>query len=76
MANPKRRHSHSRTRLRRGHDFLSNTHTGTCPKCGQPAARHQICGYCGFYRGVEVIKMEAEAEAATEETAKAETEKK
>jgi large subunit ribosomal protein L32 len=60
--------------MRRAHDSLGNPHVGSCPKCGQPAARHQICGYCGFYRGVEVIKMEAEAEteASTGETAKTE----
>ncbi len=75
MANPKRRHSHSRTRLRRSHDFLSNAHVGTCPKCGQPAARHQICGYCGFYRGVEVIKMEAETETESPAGEAAKTEK-
>jgi len=73
MANPKRRHSHSRTRMRRAHDFLRNPLLGTCPKCGEPKPRHQICGYCGSYRGVEVIKMEAAEEEAK---AGAETEKK
>jgi large subunit ribosomal protein L32 len=64
MANPKRRHSHSRTRMRRAHDHLRRPFLGACPKCGQPTLRHQICGYCGYYRGLEVIKMEAEEEAA------------
>lgn len=60
MANPKRRHSVSRKAMRRAHDFLVNPHLGTCPKCGQQSRSHQVCGYCGYYRGVEVIKVEAE----------------
>jgi len=63
MANPKRRHSHSRTRLRRANDFLAKPSLGTCPKCGQRSAAHQVCGYCGTYRGVEVIKIEEAEEA-------------
>ncbi|MCK6473339.1 MAG: 50S ribosomal protein L32 [Planctomycetes bacterium] len=68
MANPKRRHSHARTRLRRSHDHLKNPSVGTCSKCGSPKRAHQICGYCGYYAGAEIIKMEPEE---TEEQAKA-----
>jgi large subunit ribosomal protein L32 len=60
MAHPKRRHSVSRKSMRRAHDFLASPSLGSCPKCGQQARSHQICGYCGYYRGVEVIKVEAE----------------
>lgn len=63
MANPKRRHSVSRKNMRRAHDFLVTKSTGVCSKCGSANLSHQICGYCGYYRGVEVIKMSAEAEA-------------
>jgi len=54
--------------MRRAHDFVPNPQVGTCPKCGQPGRRHQICGFCGYYRGVEVIKMEAAEEQAPAET--------
>jgi large subunit ribosomal protein L32 len=64
MANPKRRHSVSRKHMRRAHDFLVNPILGQCAKCGSRARSHQVCGYCGYYRGVEVIKMESEAEPA------------
>ena len=67
MANPKRRHSVSRKRMRRAHDALVSPRLGVCSKCGQQNRSHQICGYCGYYRGVEVIKVdtgEAEAPAA------------
>jgi len=80
MPNPKRRHSHSRTRLRRSHDFLAKPHPGTCSVCGSPVQSHQICGFCGHYRGVEVIRMEAKEEeapaAAGGENAAPEEEKK
>jgi large subunit ribosomal protein L32 len=66
MANPKRRHSVSRKHMRRAHDFLVSTQLGQCPKCGQQLRPHQICGYCGHYRGVEVIKIEAEPETTEE----------
>jgi large subunit ribosomal protein L32 len=63
MANPKRRHSHSRTRLRRAHDFLSQARPAKCSKCGFPVPPHCVCGYCGHYRGTEVVKMEVEEES-------------
>ena len=65
MANPKRRHSVSRKHMRRAHDFMTTAITGACPKCGSVKLSHQICGYCGHYRGIEVIKMSPEAEAPT-----------
>jgi large subunit ribosomal protein L32 len=49
--------------MRRAHDYLSKPSLGACPKCGQRSAPHQVCGYCGHYRGVEVIKIEAAEEA-------------
>ncbi|HYG74788.1 MAG TPA: 50S ribosomal protein L32 [Planctomycetota bacterium] len=64
MAHPKRRHSTSRKGMRRAHDNLTSPILGVCPKCGQQNRSHQVCGYCGYYRGVEVIKVEAEPEAA------------
>ncbi|GMV81100.1 MAG: 50S ribosomal protein L32 [Planctomycetota bacterium] len=62
MANPKRKHSHARSHIRRAHDFLSSPHPGTCPKCGSSKQAHTICGYCGYYRGVTVVQMEPEQE--------------
>ncbi|HEY3320192.1 MAG TPA: 50S ribosomal protein L32 [Planctomycetota bacterium] len=66
MANPKRRHSVSRKHMRRAHDHLVSPHLGLCPKCGQQCRSHQVCGYCGFYRGVEVIKVVTEPEQPAE----------
>jgi len=53
--------------MRRAHDALTNVMPGVCPKCGQPNRSHQICGYCGHYRGIEVIKVDtSEPEAPAE----------
>jgi large subunit ribosomal protein L32 len=70
MANPKRRHSHSRTRLRRSHDGLKKTQSGVCPKCDEPALPHRVCNYCGSYRGSVVVNLEPEAAPANPERKK------
>jgi large subunit ribosomal protein L32 len=52
--------------MRRAHDFLVSPHLGQCPKCGQQTSPHQVCGYCGHYRGMEVIKIDTEPETTEE----------
>ncbi len=58
MALPKRRHSHSRTRTRRAHDFLTPPNVSKCPDCGEPKQPHRLCGGCGSYHGRTVVKFE------------------
>ena len=58
MALPKRRHSYSRTRLRRSHDALSKPNIGRCPECGEPKMSHRLCGRCGMYKGKSIIQLE------------------
>ena len=58
MALPKRRHSHSRTRLRRAHDALGTPSIGQCAECGEPKMPHRLCGGCGMYKGRRVIRLE------------------
>jgi len=60
MALPKRRHSHSRTRKRRAHDFLTPAHISACSNCGEPKLPHKLCGGCGTYKGRTVIKLDEE----------------
>lgn len=57
MAHPKRRHSNTRTRLRRAHDHLILRSTSTCSNCGNALISHRICGKCGFYRGKQVLTI-------------------
>ncbi len=58
MAVPKKRKSHSRTRLQRSHDALVPKAWVTCPQCREPMTLHHICQACGFYRSREVVAQE------------------
>ncbi len=57
MPNPKRRHSNTRTRLRRAHDFLKIQSVSKCPSCGAAQLPHRVCPSCGQYRGKQVITV-------------------
>lgn len=58
MAVPKKRKSHSRTRMQRSHLALKAPGYVTCPQCREPMRLHFVCGACGFYRSREVLKTE------------------
>lgn len=60
MPNPKRRHSKSRTRMRRAHDALQVPQTVACKTCGEPVMPHRACPACGHYKGRLVKDMEEE----------------
>ena len=57
MANPKRRHSNTRTRLRRANDFLTAPSITFCPNCKAPILPHRVCPSCGHYRGKQVLTI-------------------
>ena len=59
MANPKRRHSNTRSRLRRSQDFLIIKSMSVCSQCGAPVVPHRVCKACGFYRGKQVVTIKA-----------------
>lgn len=58
MANPKRRHSNTRTRLRRSQDFIRVKSLSRCAHCGAMIIPHRVCASCGYYRGKQVITVE------------------
>ncbi|GAB1251316.1 50S ribosomal protein L32 [Porphyromonas miyakawae] len=60
MAHPKRRQSHTRTRLRRGHDKAAVPTIAKCPNCGAWHIYHTVCPECGYYRGQLAIEKEEE----------------
>ena len=62
MANPKRKHSKSRTRKRRAQYYnrLKAPQMMACPNCGAPKVMHHACASCGHYRGREVIAPKEE----------------
>lgn len=57
MPNPKRRHSKSRTRSRRAHDFLTTQSLSICTQCQEPKLPHRVCPKCGYYKGRAVIAV-------------------
>ncbi|MEK7476464.1 MAG: 50S ribosomal protein L32 [Candidatus Coatesbacteria bacterium] len=58
MANPKRRFSKSRTRMRRSIVWrLEKPATSSCPRCKSPREPHRICRTCGYYNGRQVIAV-------------------
>ena len=59
MAHPKRKHSNTRSRLRRANDHLVPQSSSQCAQCGAFILPHRICASCGFYKGklVKAIKV-------------------
>lgn len=51
MSLPKRRHSHTRGRLRRTGDALTKPSLVRCPECGAAIQAHCACAACGAYAG-------------------------
>ncbi|HUT85397.1 MAG TPA: 50S ribosomal protein L32 [Elusimicrobiales bacterium] len=49
MANPKRKHTHSRTTKRRANWKVGNIPSSKCPNCKSLNRPHQVCSVCGFY---------------------------
>ncbi len=61
MAHPKRKTSKARRDKRRSHLKLADVTLTECPNCSSIHQRHRACGYCGYYRGREVVKAASEA---------------
>jgi len=58
MANPKRRHSKQRKRLRRTHYKLKGVNMSICPQCKSMKLPHRVCPQCGYYKGRQVVEIE------------------
>ena len=60
MAVPKRKHSKARKNKRRSNVWkIKIPAFSRCTQCGELKAPHQVCGNCGYYKGVAVLKKEA-----------------
>lgn len=64
MANPKRKHSKSRTMTRRSTWITSAPQLGPCPQCREPKLAHRVCPNCGYYSGRQAIEIAAGEEEA------------
>ena len=55
MPNPKRRHSHARTRTRRAHDALKTPQFYIDKDTGEAKVPHRVDAKTGTYRGRQII---------------------
>ena len=62
MAVPKKRVSHSRTKMRRSiHDRLPVPQLSACPECFEPKLPHHACLQCGKYKDASnLVKVKTE----------------
>ena len=58
MAVPFRRTSKTKKRMRRTHLKKEARGLVACPKCGAMIQSHRACPKCGYYKNVEVIKVD------------------
>jgi len=66
MANPKRRHSRERGRLRRTHYKVKVRNLSTCPQCSGLKLPHRVCPHCGYYKGRQIIEIKTAEEKKKE----------
>jgi large subunit ribosomal protein L32 len=58
MANPKRRKSLSKQRMRQHANRWRPMTLSKCKECGTPKPSHVVCPSCGFYAGRKVLDIE------------------
>lgn len=60
MAVPKRKHSQARRDKRRSNVWkLQLPAFSKCTQCGELKLPHRVCPHCGYYKGKEIVKVEA-----------------
>lgn len=59
MAVPKRKTSKRRIRIRQHAHRIKMSATQPCANCGEPHEPHRVCRACGYYKGRQVITIQA-----------------
>jgi large subunit ribosomal protein L32 len=59
MAVPKRKKSKSKVRHQKRSQKKHLMAAKACPQCGEPHLPHRVCPSCGYYKGRQVITVEA-----------------
>ena len=57
MAVPKRRKSKSRKRTSRSNWKATPISLSKCSNCGSLIKPHNVCPFCGYYKGKQVIQI-------------------
>lgn len=60
MGVPKRKTSKMRLRTRKAANRWHAPKLAKCPQCGAAARSHTACPACGYYKGRQVLTVEAE----------------
>jgi large subunit ribosomal protein L32 len=60
MAVPKRKVSKSKIRMRKASHPTRAPAGKACPQCGAAQLPHRVCASCGYYRGRQVLTIEAD----------------
>ena len=60
MAVPKRKVSKSKLRSRKRSHRTVVPAGQSCPECGAAQQPHHVCPSCGYYRGRQVVTVEAD----------------
>ncbi len=63
MALPKGKISKARKHSRRANWKLALPGIVECPQCHQMMLAHHVCKQCGYYKGVQVVKVDEEKKA-------------
>lgn len=61
MSVPMKRKTKSSVGRRRSHHALKPKNLNTCSKCGKAVEPHRACGFCGEYKGREVLKIKSKS---------------
>ena len=56
---PKRKRSKSRQGTHAAHQHRELPHLVECSHCHRPMRAHHVCPACGYYRGRDVLAIEA-----------------
>ena len=75
MPNPKRKHSKSRTAMRKHSRKLASHTLSTCTHCNAMKPPHTVCPACGYYKNVLVIAPKTKDKDKKEQTKKERKEK-
>jgi large subunit ribosomal protein L32 len=60
MGVPKRKPSTSRQKMRRAYNsVLILPQISKCPQCAEPHVPHRVCPACGYYKGRQVLTVNA-----------------
>lgn len=67
MANPKKKVTPRRGRLRRAHQKIDEPNLVKCSNCGKMIESHHVCQYCGYYNEELVVVPKTKKTSSKEE---------